>query len=853
MRLAQRLVCTLGLGLAIAGCEAETSTFVPRPDLGGQGGQGGVGGQGGEGGAGAQGGEGGAGAQGGEGGAGAQGGAGGEGGVGAQGGEGGEGGAGAQGGMGGEGGEGGGMGGDGGMGGGGPVPMGPAPEYEQVATATVGERTYVAWSIDGSVWLRTIDFDNTFTGPAEEILQIEASSISALTVDGIPWFVYTTADGAQVAFKGDEPEAPALELTTTGRPLLAQLGNRLMVVGDTEGGPGWHLLTGEPGEIVTDPILSPGLPRPGSAGQVSGGVVLHYPGPGQCVFVDDGDGDPIGNFPCQNGAGRLLSDGARAIISYETLGENNSELIEAVPTFGFAAPFLIGGLLDRDWLRFQSDNGVRSMVVQNRGMNVDRQLKAELNLASPSVLRQSVEAWATWPYPTARAVVARDDEALVLVFGTEDDPRIETVELQTRTEGNNAYGFDYDESCTPEAETCDGEDEDCNGVADNGLCCELESAYQSRGFSFVDLHELDEGTRPRQWLFSDSRSNGSFRMMLRVAEDRWVGIYEPLWRTQADNRSNDGELRDMRRIANSDIEGAYEGFGFHSIGGHDALIARNADGDWTVFWMYSNRDTLKEPTPLPCETPLASDSLAHSVPDGSPRDPMVVVCTDKVVIMYPNVGDADHIIDLAPFEVNNVDWATIARTGDGVRTVMLGHLTSLGQRRITALSLIALNRSLRPVDLPDDVRDAVDTDAPVYRSPIFGRPYVQIRPVDGASPAATRALVRRGSDWEWVNLISAPFPTQAGFAQRRGRLTVSGSIDGGTGFWVFDIADHDELNAWSTEPAFVIEEEPVFWAVSSEANPDNRYYRDDLMYITGPAEGERLYTFHTRRVQCQIR
>jgi hypothetical protein len=341
-------------------------------------------------------------------------------------------------------------------------------------------------------------------------------------------------------------------------------------------------------------------------------------------------------------------------------------------------------------------------------------------------------------------------------------------------------------------------------------------------------------------------------MMLRVAEDRWVGIYEPLWRTQADNSSNTGDVRDMRRISNSDIQGAYEGFGFHTMGGHDALIARNGEGAWTVFWMYVNRDNLKDPTPLPCETPLASDSLAHSVPEGQPRDPLVVVCTDKVVIMYPNVGDEDVTFDLEPFELNNIDWATLARQGDGVRTIVLGHLTSLGQRRISAFSLTAGN--LRPVDLPDDVRDAEGTDAPVYRSPIFGRPYLQIRPVEGASPAETRALIRRDSDWGWVDLISAPFPLQAGFAQRNGRLMVSGSVgEDSTGFWVFDIVDHDELNAWSTEPAFVIEGAPVFWAVSSEANPDNRYYRDDLMYITPPAEGEDNYTFHTRRVQCQIR
>ena len=198
-------------------------------------------------------------------------------------------------------------------------------------------------------------------------------------------------------------------------------------------------------------------------------------------------------------------------------------------------------------------------------------------------------------------------------------------------------------------------------------------------------------------------------------------------------------------------------------------------------------------------------------------------------------------------------------SSDLLRHLLFGHLSSLGTPRISALSLPVGGR-VRPLDLPDDVAEAEGIDQPVTRSPVFGRPYIQIRNEDDGT-VRVRALVRRGANWEWVELLTAAGATQAKFAQWASRVIVSAPIEGGvpaTGYWFIDISDHDELNAWSTEPAVVWPGEPLHWGVTrGQLYPsrDLRFnYVDYFAFIDRPREDlPLLHRFMSRRVECTLR
>ncbi|MCA9573524.1 MAG: hypothetical protein KC656_37065, partial [Myxococcales bacterium] len=192
----------------------------------------------------------------------------------------------------------------------------------------------------------------------------------------------------------------------------------------------------------------------------------------------------------------------------------------------------------------------------------DRQGLVELMVAGVDALWRSEEAWNAWPWPTARAAVHEGDRTLLFTFGHEDGVHIEVVPMTAHMFVGDPYGIELDDACTPEVETCDGVDQDCDGQGDNGLCCEIAPNSTSRLFR----PSRDVATPPLQFLVSDVERADAYHLGVRVSEDRWLGKLAHM------RRDANGSLPDILELERFDIRGAHEGRALVAAGGFNLLV-----------------------------------------------------------------------------------------------------------------------------------------------------------------------------------------------------------------------------------------------------------------------------------------
>ena len=126
----------------------------------------------------------------------------------------------------------------------------------------------------------------------------------------------------------------------------------------------------------------------------------------------------------------------------------------------------------------------------------------------------SEEGWPEWPYESVRLVTRRDREAWVYLFDDTHAPRRIRVPLQVNSFVERApFGLTVDLGCRPTVERCDGVDNNCDGVIDDGLCCETDRAP-------VEAYFVPSAP-PQAFFVTDVEAADSSRYAVRVAEDRW--------------------------------------------------------------------------------------------------------------------------------------------------------------------------------------------------------------------------------------------------------------------------------------------------------------------------------------------
>jgi hypothetical protein len=860
-----RVVRTLLLAsLALAGCDDESRTIGGTGATGGSpfdmGGTGGVGG---------------------------------EGGTGGTAGEGGMGGAGGTGGMGGAGGTGGGQGGMGGVGGAGGMPYA-APDFDQVAATTIGSQTHLTWIEPDGVRAAIIDGSGDLVDQSgatwRTVEAMEgATTVAATAASNFPFAAYATADGPVHLVALDTPNDPPLVLDVLGAPRLAVIGDEagtLLVVGrDAEGAVAWQPITYDAGQgtyqagaLVHDIA---GLPAVDDAVGTSAAFVLRFAAAGQCVSISGG-GQAVGNFPCIAAPGRMLTDGETGLLTFveeRDIAGNSALVYSVAPLFGAAAisPFPVGLVPGEIAGDYPTVDSVWPVVNEVPGGDEGAEPELRLSLLAHGSLWESTERWAQWPHDDARAVIHRPDTALLVGFDA-DGPTITPVPTEARAFQTTPYELpDLLDGCLPAPEICNALDDDCDGVADNGLCCEstnvadhtvrrLELPMVARivpeGEEPPPEPEL-ERVVPQQFFLADVENQDAWRVAIRYEDvNGATGWFAQLVYTSEDRRNDPPEI--LARFGdqpNAWPLDAAEGIAFRATGGYNLLLARNADGHLIANWHHEQANPGNgDPKPVedldlgdsPCGD-LDGDGQVDPRPEGAPDSwpvlavdtidhtdqaaSVLLVCPRKLMRLYPHDGRPNVSIPLLE-GTGTLSWASLTRTGGDALQVLYAWQNGDAYEAAQALFVSNQNRLGSPgVLIPELLTGGDQLATPIY--PQLLAPYVQVG--DGWA----RALVRQPDRTRIWQPVLAGAADRVAYAQGRGKIIGSRQADDQTHFWIIDVQSNDtlDLNLWSTEPAYSVPGSPLWTEVLGGG------YRD-YVALFGPSQDGSAWEVVTRRVQC---
>ena len=666
-----------------------------------------------------------------------------------------------------------------------------APGAELVGTATVAGLSYLAWADGAAVNTRLIGPDGAWAGEAsllaeaaEPVIGLQASAVT-----DVPFVAWSTGGRIRVQ-TADVPLAEAITLDLEGPPVLAAVGDQLLVVGRTaEGHPAWTLVpldaTNDSSFEITE---GPGLPPVDSAIEVAGGIVLRLPSAGQCLFLSE-DAEALSNFPCQTGAGAMVGDPSQVVLSVE-MDAANLRRHTVLPLFGAsrAEPFhpmnvAIGVTLPA----FRAD-GAHPIIGTKTGRDAGN---FQLGLVENDALWESSTTFPRWPLPNARAAVRQGPRAVLADF-SDDAPSLVTLRLAERDFDGAPYSFEPLAGCTPTFEVCDDRDQDCDARADNGLCCEQD-------VTFDNVLTVDApADQPPKVLVADVRNLDSYRILVHT-EAGW-----DLFQLVLDE--DPPQLNDQN-IDPYDAD--LEGIAYVAAGGHYGLVANDPVDGPVVVWRHpSVPDAVRsEPHPLEgCDEVLAVGGLVHDQvgPDDPNNRPesdagALIVCPTRFIKANSAAGTTDEHFDLP--EGIRADWATITHPANvmNVAEVLVGYEQD-GERQVKLFRVLALGAEpLIDQPTPSSLRDIAPADLaePIHVSANRAKPPVQVR-ADGS----TRVRMNGPDGWVWQHVISTANPHRSAYASGARRVVTGEQVDGSNyAFWITDTdGGNNGFDLWSTEP-----------------------------------------------------
>ncbi|MCA9560065.1 MAG: hypothetical protein KC583_16070, partial [Myxococcales bacterium] len=587
-------------------------------------------------------------------------------------------------------------------------------------------------------------------------------------------------------------------------------------------------------------------------------VILRFDADGQCLQLD-ATGRGLGNFPCRRAQGRFIGNGSRIFTAYIDDATFN---IRVGALFDTEGGFGIGRIETVNLVDFPTVDGARPVVtVRNIDPNVGQ---LQLRVATVDGLWESDATWLSWPWQDARAVVPRGDTAYVVRF--DGGPRLETLSLTERDFGAEpVYRLDVDDQCPPSVERCDGVDQDCDGRADDGLCCTQDDRR-------IDAPLQRPEGAPREFLITSVENGDAYRVAVRVAEDVWQ-LYVTAPRadpamTRVDLLKEMGLPDSQARIA-----GAYAGRAFVAAGGYNLLLADDSEGRLTAFWHRDRpvcppdmpgcepgeRTTdFKAPFPVPCERVLAVDVIDHTTDNAS----ALLACGDGLHRLYARSEVQDRFWSYRDLgiDVDGVDWVTITRQAEDVSTLLVGYESSLGSPTLSSLFFVANANGppqLRAVDANLLQQGELLRD-PVWLPTALGAPPVRI--ADGNA----EVMLREGRG-EQLRVTWLPVQTGAVDAESQFAITTSLVVTAAptepppgeaqaTGFWMVDVRGDNGLNLWSTEPSVVLPGPKPLWRVIQHParilQPQGVVPRDLETFATLEPEGD-TWRLRTYRVDCR--
>ena len=541
------------------------------------------------------------------------------------------------------------------------------------------------------VYQCTLGSDGLFRGPAEPVRHLDgradelsgqqAVGVVSARVRGMPWVAYGGETLPIRVFQAHRPTDTLMVLDgaegrphLVGAPHVVAAGRELMVFGRTPvvdgepGHPAWVRVTADleiPDAVVDLPLVP--LPAFDEIVPVRGGLLARAGNEGQCVFIQDDDWQPISNFYCRFGVGGLLSDGEDPLLWSRFDFRQNGVPVSRVgiwPTYTFrddiATFYSVVNFEDETLLRYPAYNGLRPII----GERLHELEGAQSNARQTELSLIGIDEWwssdvavpwsnmaegrsSGWPYTRTRALATRyppadgcpaeqgcvADTLNAVVFSHGNrGPQLAYIPLLERIDEEGLYGQPPAGQCAPSPETCDGVDNDCDGLIDDGLCCLGETVAQ---FDFPE----DVNRPPNrnlgpvtQWLVNPSWQGADYWILYRHEgageEDdtaSWDGFK---WQIGNGTSQNFGARDGLGRLPFAHL-GAGESL--HPAGGKSAVLIRDDDGVLYLTWSHDSA-LLKAPLRIPdaCQDYLAVGVLRS---DGN-RESIFLVCRDRMVRYY---------------------------------------------------------------------------------------------------------------------------------------------------------------------------------------------------------------------------
>jgi hypothetical protein len=715
-------------------------------------------------------------------------------------------------------------------------PLGMAPDYNEVAVSTAGETTYVAWRAGDRIRLRAFRGDLQFTGDGVDLAGpvADLAGLAALTVAEIPLVAWAEGDDAPIRIaQGDRPGAAPLELPITGRPMLTEVGGRVLVVGrapgnDPERPVAWQILNADASpDALPEPVVLPGISaRPDALGGIGQAAVLRFGAPGQCIFIDAA-GAPLGNFVCKSEPGFLLSNGSNTrLLFVQRRGGARTAAVTAVFGAESFTPFSVGGYDVAAQTPFPPDNGTQPLVLVSRDRNDPEVDRLRLYLPGVDALWRSVDAFDTVPaeWSNVRAVVRRGETAALLEFGHPLDPQIRPLPVVQRVFDAEPYNLNPPNSvppgCLPTLEQCDNVDQDCDGQPVNGQCCELAQTRWEQVFTpprpIVGMSVADVPNRDTYFL-SFEHDDGS------------LSAYRAFYVDNANQVQQVPRALDNLIVANEnqpawDLLAARDPIQYLRVGNWNMLVARDAAGLTTVFTGAPSRVAelrRRAPEPIPdCQRVLATDRVVAN--DDSAKAALIV-CPRKVVRLLPEVSEGpDQVLALDDLPPEGAAWATITRVSADVVQILMAYRNAEGAWRFKlVLATAAGGLQISPLpDLALDLQAQGDDAADPVFYDLADTAHMQF-----LSTGAARVRIKApGGGYQWTPLLIQGQALDARFGGLNKQVVVRTRAENGYDFWTASTGGDGRVNIWALRKSFSIDapaDAPFFWTVTQGQTNDD--------------------------------